>query len=349
MGLHGDGLQRVHRQFLRLRPVRSGQAIRILSRSPRRYLRAGDPGRGPAHHLFRQLGGVASPHDAVVAAAVLRGEGAGRLGLPNLGADRHRARCRKWRPGQQLHGHGRQTGRRRHRSGRFDQHLSFRECAADGAIRFAPARAEHRSGAGTVRPAVHTRRKTAADSKMKLRVILVAGLGLGLAVYLIGYVGFGAVISAALAIGWSGFAILCGYALLLFVILGAAWYVLIPGAAPARLRTFIWSRMVRDSAGEVLPFSQVGGFVIGARAAILRGVNSRLAFASTIVDVTTEMLAQLAYVGLGIALLAERAPKTPFTASLTEILIAGLVIAGIAGGIFLFLQRHGVGTIGKLV
>jgi putative membrane protein len=184
---------------------------------------------------------------------------------------------------------------------------------------------------------------------MKLRVILVAGLGLGLAVYLIGYVGFDAVISAALAIGWGGFAIICAYALPLFLILGAAWYVLVPGAAPARLRTFVWSRMVRDSAGEVLPFSQVGGFVIGARAAILRGVNSRLAFASTIVDVTTEMLAQLAYVGLGIALLAERAPKTPFTASLTEILIAGLVIAGIAGGIFLFLQRHGVGTIGKLV
>jgi len=36
------------------------------------------------------------------------------------------------------------------------------------------------------------------------------------------YVGLGAVFSAATAVGWGGFAILCLYALALFVLLGAA-------------------------------------------------------------------------------------------------------------------------------
>jgi len=34
-----------------------------------------------------------------------------------------------------------------------------------------------------------------------------------------------------------------------------------------------------DSAAEVLPFSQIGGMVFGARAAILHGVSAPLAFA----------------------------------------------------------------------
>jgi len=98
-------------------------------------------------------------------------------------------------------------------------------------------------------------------------------------------------------LGW--FAILCLYSLALFLLLGAAWHVLVPDTSLAELKVFIWARMVRDAAAEVLPFSQLGGIVLGARAAILHGVSPPLAFASMIVDVTTEMLAQIAYVALG--------------------------------------------------
>ena len=176
---------------------------------------------------------------------------------------------------------------------------------------------------------------------MKLRIVLIALLGLSLAVYLIGYIGFGAVFDAVLTAGWGGFAIILAYALALYLVLGAAWHVLIADAAVIRFAVFVWGRMVRDSASEVLPFSQLGGFVIGARATILRGVKAADAFASTIVDVTTEMLAQLAYVALGIALLTARAPKTPFTETLTGTMIVGLTIAAIVGAVFLFVQRRG--------
>ena len=176
---------------------------------------------------------------------------------------------------------------------------------------------------------------------MKIRIAIIAAVGLALALYLVVYVGLGAVFAAAVAVGWSGFAILCLYALGLFPLLGAAWYVLLPDSARTRLWVFIWARMVRDAASEVLPFSQLGGMVLGARAAILHGVSSPLSFASMIVDVTTEMLAQIAYITLGVVILSARAPRTSFAASLTMVFVIGLVVAALAGGLFLALQRYG--------
>src|SRR5207248_949676 len=144
---------------------------------------------------------------------------------------------------------------------------------------------------------------------MKPRVLIIAALGLALALYLVTYVGLGAVFAAAVRVGWSGFAILCLYALGLFLILGAAWCVLAPDFCARGLWVFVWARMVRDAAAEVLAFSQLGGIVLGARAAILHGVATPLAFASMIVDVTTEMMAQIAYIALGVALLSGRARR----------------------------------------
>jgi glycosyltransferase 2 family protein len=174
---------------------------------------------------------------------------------------------------------------------------------------------------------------------VKLRIVIVAALGLALALYLVTYVGIGAVFTAAVAVGWSGFAILCLYVFLPFLILGAGWYVLL-SESPTKLRMIVWARMVRDAATEVLPFSQVGGIVIGARVAILHGISQAPVFASVIVDVTTEMLAQIAYIALGVAILSSRAPRTAFTHSLTAGLIAGLAVALFAGIAFLALQRH---------
>ena len=50
-----------------------------------------------------------------------------------------------------------------------------------------------------------------------------------------------------------------------------------------------------DRSSELLPLSQVGGYVLGARALTLTGVAGTVAAASTIVDVTLEFVSQLAY------------------------------------------------------
>jgi glycosyltransferase 2 family protein len=183
---------------------------------------------------------------------------------------------------------------------------------------------------------------------MKIRIVIIAALGVALALYLVVFAGAGAVFSAALAIGWSGFAVLCLYALGLFIVLGAGWYSLLPAEEVANLWVFVRARMVRDAATEVLPFAQLGGIVLGARAAILQGVELPVAFASTVVDVTTELMAQIGFVALGLVILSVHAPRTAYAASLTTVSVIGLGVAAIGAGLFVALQRYGQWMTGKL-
>ncbi|MEI9930056.1 MAG: lysylphosphatidylglycerol synthase domain-containing protein [Rhizomicrobium sp.] len=172
---------------------------------------------------------------------------------------------------------------------------------------------------------------------MKLGVILAALAGLALAAWLVFHVGFSSVLGAVASVGWAGFAILCVFQLALFAVLGAAWYALMPGA---RMAAFIWARMVRDSAGEVLPFSQFGGILIGARALVLNGYSAPAAFASSTVDLTTELMAQIVLLAIGIGIFVARFGI--HSGELPDTTLAGIAFV-IAGSIaFIVLQRRGV-------
>lgn len=183
---------------------------------------------------------------------------------------------------------------------------------------------------------------------MKLGVIAAALAGLAIVAYLIFYVGAAAVLGAVASVGWGGFAILCVYALALFVILGGAWFALMAGLPPAGIATFIWGRIVRDAAGEVLPFSQFGGILIGVRALVLRGIAAPMAFASTIVDVTTEMVAQIVFIIVGISLFIARFGMGGRTAELPVVVISGIVLAIAISIAFVALQRRGLGLAERL-
>src|SRR5436305_11273237 len=169
---------------------------------------------------------------------------------------------------------------------------------------------------------------------MKALPILAAVLGIGVMLALVGYFGAGEVFRSLVAVGGVGFAAICAIHLALMVVMGFAWRVLMP-RAPSWVA--IWGRLVRDSGSEVLPLSQVGGYVLGARALALAGVTGTAAAASTIVDVTFEFVAQVAYTALGLGLLLQLQPGS---AAATPVLI-GLVVAVAAVVAFLIVQRHG--------
>ena len=180
---------------------------------------------------------------------------------------------------------------------------------------------------------------------MKLGVIIATLLGLAVATAVIGYFGFGAVFSALARLGWRSFAALCLYTALPFCLLGTAWFVLDPATPMRRWGIFIWARMIRDAGGELLPFSHVGGFVFGARAAILQGIPPTAAFAGTIVDVTTETIAQLGFAGLGLAmLLARLGDQRAAHHGLIGSVIIGLALSTVGAAAFIFLQRRGGGA-----
>src|ERR1700751_2095877 len=132
--------------------------------------------------------------------------------------------------------------------------------------------------------------------------IVSAVAGLGMIAALLGYFGAGAVLRSLLAIGWRGFAAICVIHLAVITLEGVAWRLLVPGT---RFWVFIWGRLVRDAGSEVLPISQMGGCVLGGRAVVLAGVPGATAAASTMVDLTLEFLAKLAYMALGLVLLLD--------------------------------------------
>jgi glycosyltransferase 2 family protein len=181
-----------------------------------------------------------------------------------------------------------------------------------------------------------------------VRAAVFAVLGLALGVYFVLATGWRAVFTAAAAVGWGGFAVLCLCALGLFGLAGAAWYVLQPGASPGGVWVYIRARMVRDSAAELLPFSQLGGMALGVRAAILQGVRAPLAAASMIVDVTAEMVAQIPYAALGVALLTIRAPRGTRAPGIARGTLIGLAIATLAAALFVLVQRRGLPFTGRL-
>ena len=182
---------------------------------------------------------------------------------------------------------------------------------------------------------------------MKLGALIAAVLGLALATAVIGYFGFGQVLHALAAMGWHSFAALLAYSVLPILILGSAWFVL-ADQPPRRFGVFVWARMVRDAASEHLPFSQFGGFLIGARAAILNGITPTEAFATTVVDATAELIAQIAFIGLGVAVLAQRLGAQSAHNSLVWASLVGVALLAVGAGAFILLQRNSSSLLEKL-
>ena len=175
--------------------------------------------------------------------------------------------------------------------------------------------------------------------KIGVAVALLAGLVA--AVYLIWAIGFGAVFAAIARAGVVGLALLCLYALVVFVSLALAWQLLLPQAERRPIADLYIARLVRDSIAEISPFSPVGGMVAAARLMILKGMNASYAAASVAADATTEAMAQAAFLafglGLGFTQFRHLQASTPLTLAMVIVLL--LAVPGIA--LLILLQKKG--------
>ncbi len=187
-------------------------------------------------------------------------------------------------------------------------------------------------------------------SRAKTTALIAAVIGLFIATAVIAYYNAGKVLAAIAPIGWTGFLSVAAAQVALFAPLGLAWWVIAPGEPVARAPLFMWGRLTREAASDVLPFSQLGGLVISARAAVLGGVSTASAFGSNIVDVTVEMVAQILYTLLGLALLAHHLGLGAQTQNRLLWPIVGSVGVGLIIVVsFIATQRKGLDSLARFV
>ena len=174
---------------------------------------------------------------------------------------------------------------------------------------------------------------------LRLAAIVVTLAGLGVTVALIAAVGFGDVLGVLRRMGALGFLAYCGFTFLILAVLGMAWFSLAPGESSRQIGSFFWARLMREAATDVLPFSQFGGIVVGARALVTRGVPQPMVYASMIADQTAELMAQLVYTLYGVAVLALILSRTPTEGDLLHLAIGGLGVSIAIIIAFAFAQR----------
>ncbi len=145
---------------------------------------------------------------------------------------------------------------------------------------------------------------------LRVTAVLVTIAGLAVTIALLVHVGVGDVLAVVERIGIAGFVGYCAITLVILCVLGTS-HALLAGL-PDQLPTFIWSRATREAATDVLPFSQFGGIVVGARSLVARGIRQSLVYASLVADQTSELAAQLVYTvyGVGALLLVLRHAAT---------------------------------------
>jgi glycosyltransferase 2 family protein len=136
------------------------------------------------------------------------------------------------------------------------------------------------------------------------------GLALGAAVLAatLIYAGAGAVMRTLEGLRVAGLLIIVIVHLPIIAFMGIAWRLATGSAPPASLQKFVWARAVRDAAAETLPFSQLGGFVLGVRALHLTGPSALRGILSMSVDLVVELAAKLPYAVAGVLALLALAP-----------------------------------------
>jgi putative membrane protein len=163
-------------------------------------------------------------------------------------------------------------------------------------------------------------------------VALVIGLAAIVAAVL--YAGAGAVAQAIASLHVSGLLVLVLLHLPMVVIMGSAWWLASGSEPPASQSRFVWARFVRDAAGELLPFLQLGGIVFGLRA-LGRGRVIAIGAISASIDGVLELAAKVPYAFAALLTLLALAPQFRFA----RLLSLAVAATGVFVAIILLARR----------
>lgn len=175
-------------------------------------------------------------------------------------------------------------------------------------------------------------------SGVKTGMILGVLVGLALATGLIIHFGWRQVADAALAAGWQGLAALTAIYFVCLVLCALAWRVLLLDAPRNAFLVCLGARWLRESVGNLLALVPTAGELAGARELTLFGVRPGMAGASTVVDLTLELLSQIVFTLFGLVLLLTWYEDKRIGAWL----VTGIAFSVLAAAGFILAQRQGL-------
>jgi len=179
-------------------------------------------------------------------------------------------------------------------------------------------------------------------------MLLATLLGLAAAIWAFGSIGFDSVIAVARRIGVGGFLLYCLWSIGVFAILGASWLAVAPGEKLDQLGWFTWARLVREAVSDLLPFSQIGGIVVGVRTLTQRAIPTSRIYASFVVDMTTEMAAQLVFTLFGLAMMVTMLMEGGGAVSLRPLILGGTAVMVAVMAVFFAGQRPAIALAGRI-
>jgi putative membrane protein len=142
--------------------------------------------------------------------------------------------------------------------------------------------------------------------------------------------------NALVSVGWGVLGVVLMRAVTVSIA-GAGWWLLFPLGRPLQLRTAVLLRFVREGINTLLPFTQVGGDIIGARLLTFWAVPGPLGAATIVVDILMQAATLFLFAALGImTLIALGTDATVAGAAATS-----LAVAAPALGAFYLAQRRG--------
>jgi putative membrane protein len=166
---------------------------------------------------------------------------------------------------------------------------------------------------------------------------LSLALGLALALALGGYYGVAEIASGLSNAGWGVLAVIAFHPLQM-IFSSLAWQRLLPAHPETRLINVLGLRWIREAVNNLLPVAQIGGEFVGARLLRRGGVPLAVAGASVTVDLTVEVMSQIVFTLLGLALLIPSLHEP----RILPWMIGGIALAGAAVVLFIAVQRFGV-------
>jgi putative membrane protein len=148
---------------------------------------------------------------------------------------------------------------------------------------------------------------------------LTLAAGSALVLFLALDAGWNSVADVLVRLGLSGLLIVSVIHLPIIALLGLAWWIIGGNELRAAPLPFITARLVRDSVGEALPLTQIGGFAAGLRMLYLKGVQASRGAASLFADLVAEFVAKILYLAIGLTALALAVPVSQLPRSLMTV------------------------------